>query len=53
MKVIVLILVVVSTLCVVGSGIWVAIALVKSISTERIIAQHREDEQSNDSQVNI
>ncbi|MGD2094623.1 MAG: hypothetical protein PVH77_06420 [Phycisphaerales bacterium] len=53
MKVIALILVVVSALCVIGSGVWVAVALVKSISTGRTVAQHREDGQSNDSQVNI
>ena len=53
MKVIVLILVVVSTLCVIGSGVWVAIALVKSISAGRVVAKHRENGQSNDSQVNI
>ncbi|MGD8786365.1 MAG: hypothetical protein PVJ60_02995 [Phycisphaerales bacterium] len=53
MKVIVLIFVVVSTLCVVGSGVWVAIALVKSISTRRDFVQHRTNEQNNDSQVNV
>ena len=46
-------LVVIAALCVISSGVWVAVALVKSISTRRVDTLRRVDGYNSDSQIHV
>ena len=53
MEVVVLVLVVIAALCVISCGVWVAVALVKSISTRRVDTLRPVDGHNNDSQIHV